>query len=66
MKLACCLLPILMALVLPLAGRQVWAQPIPIVENSNPDYQGVGCVMADGSYLHVWLDRKCRWRNSCG
>ncbi len=46
-----------MALVLPLAGRQVWAQPIPIVENSNPDYQGVGCVMADGSYLHVWLDR---------
>lgn len=42
--------------MVPLPGRQVWPQALPLVENPNHEFQGVGCVLADGSYLLSWKD----------
>jgi hypothetical protein len=48
---------ILLALLAPLAARQVWTQALPVIENENMDFSGLGCVLADGSYLLAWEDR---------
>lgn len=47
-----------LAILAPLAARQVWPQAVSVVEYENIEFDGDGCVLSDGSYLLAWTDTK--------